>query len=268
MGISDDIKPRKVYNYSQKKNPSSSEKDSFEVKISKSLPEKQDNTYTSTQQEVDDYLSGNESVYENKNELENDFFENEAPVNKHEKKNKKKRFKFPTKLVTWIIVLFLLGLAVYKNLDKIVDLIIGQTTSTELASKDESYVSTDSKEQAGTAADTTTTGTGNTTTPATTPTVSTTTQSKSSIKIEVLNGNGVSGSADKVRDQLVSAGFTVSKVANAKKFTYASTYIYYKTGATSSMELVKAALSTRTCIAELSDSLSAGYDVVVVVGKK
>jgi LCP family protein required for cell wall assembly len=45
-------------------------------------------------------------------------------------------------------------------------------------------------------------------------------------KIEILNGAGVSGGARLVAQAAANAGFTVSKIANADNFNYASTVIY------------------------------------------
>jgi hypothetical protein len=60
----------------------------------------------------------------------------------------------------------------------------------------------------------------------------------------------------------------VKNAANAKKFTYISTYVYYKSGKEAEANLVKDALPDREILLEQSDSLTTGYDIVIVVGKK
>ncbi len=112
------------------------------------------------------------------------------------------------------------------------------------------------------------------TTPNTNQTVPTTqpaqdtTPDKSGIKIKVLNGNGITGSAQKVQNQLVQAGFTVGVVSNASRFSYTKTYIYHQTGKESEANLVAAALSNRSTIVTSSDSVAGSYHVVVVVGRE
>lgn len=114
-------------------------------------------------------------------------------------------------------------------------------------------------------------------TPAATPPASTTTPTtpsapaainKSTIKLEVLNGNGINGSAAAVKASLEKLGFSVSKLTNARNFNYAESIIYYKTGKQAEAELVKDALTGRTVTIQNSDSVAGSYDVVLVVGKK
>ena len=85
--------------------------------------------------------------------------------------------------------------------------------------------------------------------------------------MQVLNGNGISGSASSVRDQLVAAGFVVDKVANASRFTYTKTTIYFKTGKDAEAELVKSALTGHDVESFNNDAVVGDYDVIVVVGK-
>lgn len=102
-----------------------------------------------------------------------------------------------------------------------------------------------------------------------TPSVPATTDiDKAAIKLKLLNGNGITGSAADVQAQLQTAGFTVPKPTNAKVFTYAQTMIYYKTGKETEANLVKAALTGREVVIELNDSLVGTSDLLVVVGKK
>lgn len=87
------------------------------------------------------------------------------------------------------------------------------------------------------------------------------------ITIKILNGNGISGSAGAVKDQLIQAGYTVDKVANAYNFNYANTIIYFKTGKNAESELLKTPLSNRQCEIINNDSVTGNYDIVIVVGK-
>lgn len=107
-----------------------------------------------------------------------------------------------------------------------------------------------------------------TVTPTTTPAASASTN-KSAIALRVLNGNGITGSADQVKKTLIAAGFTVSSVTNAKSFAYVKTYVYYHGGKEAEANLVNAALTSRETIVQQSDTVTGTtYDVVVVVGKK
>lgn len=126
-----------------------------------------------------------------------------------------------------------------------------ETTGNDYTSQNAANSSADSTNQSQNAA----------TTPAT-PSID-----KSQITIEVLNGNGISGSASSVRDTLVAAGFNVDRVANAYSFSYQTSQIYYKTGKNAEADLVKSTLSSRQCDLLNDDSVVGNYDIVVVVGQ-
>jgi len=103
--------------------------------------------------------------------------------------------------------------------------------------------------------------------PTATENTSPTSPDKASIKIKLLNGNGINGSAASVRKTLETSGFTISIVKNASNFNYKDTIVYYKTGQEQAAELAKAALSSRTVSTELSDSITGSYTLVIVIGK-
>ncbi len=105
-------------------------------------------------------------------------------------------------------------------------------------------------------------------TEATAPAATTPVIDKSTIKIKILNGNGVSGSAASVRNQLTGSGFSVAAITNAKTFSYQTTIIYYHTGKEAEATLVKDAVTGKETALELSDTVTTQHDVVVVVGKK
>jgi len=48
--------------------------------------------------------------------------------------------------------------------------------------------------------------------------------------ITILNGNGVSGVAGEVGEELEKYGFNIEKIANADNFNYQDTIIYYQDG--------------------------------------
>ncbi|MFA7254360.1 MAG: LytR C-terminal domain-containing protein [Patescibacteria group bacterium] len=91
---------------------------------------------------------------------------------------------------------------------------------------------------------------------------------KSTIKISVLNGNGVTNSASTTKTALEAAGFKVLNTGNASNFNYQTTFIYYNTGKLEAANLVQTSLPNNTITLKESASVSGKYDVVVVVGKK
>ena len=93
---------------------------------------------------------------------------------------------------------------------------------------------------------------------------------KSSFKIRILNGNGVTGDAKKFKEQLATLGYSVDKVGNATVQTYATSQIYYKTGKLSEAELIKSEISDRKFeISQKNDSfIGAGYDILILIGKE
>ena len=52
----------------------------------------------------------------------------------------------------------------------------------------------------------------------------------SDIKVEVLNGNGHAGSANKVAMELKNKGFNVISTGNANSFDYKNTIVIYRDG--------------------------------------
>lgn len=100
-------------------------------------------------------------------------------------------------------------------------------------------------------------------TPAATPTVD-----KSTFKIKVLNGGGVSGAADKAKAVLEAAGFKVEATGNAKSFSYASTIVYYVAGKEDNAQQVLDALKDKYQAEKVENNVASGYDALVVIGKK
>lgn len=261
MGISDDIKPKKVYHFRNTEKPIKAPA----VFVEREEPPKE--IANQHEQTAADHMYSPIN-HEEKTKLEEDFFRNKTSYNSSEERVK--RLRFPTKAVSWILILLITIFVLKQNFNKIKDLVSPKQEKKVVKSEDDYYVNNKTEENK----DNQSVETGTNSEAAATTPADNSSQSavgavidKSNINIKVLNGNGIKGSADSVGDELTKAGFKVSKVANAQKFTYSDTYIYYKSDKEESANLVKNTLSSRTCITEKSDTLTTGYDIVVVVGK-
>lgn len=89
----------------------------------------------------------------------------------------------------------------------------------------------------------------------------------STLKVKVLNGNGISGSAATIKTKLEGAGYTIGTVTNASKFTYTKTVIYYNTNKKAEADALAAVLTERQTEVILNASVTNTFDIVVVVGK-
>ena len=251
MGISDDIKPKKSYRYSSRK-----EKDDF-------VDDDTDNKEE----------AGVEEEPKNKDELENDFFADSK--NKHRESPRleaepKEHHRSPVgKIILILMVLALVVVIIYQNFDLIKNLAGDKfnifsnnqnsaTTISNLNANDNvnSNSNANSNQNLNTNQSNANLNTN------TAPVID-----KTAVVIEVLNGNGITGSADKVKSLLATAGYTVAKVTNAKKFTYPDTLIYYKTGQEAVATDIKATLVGYQTTTENSDTVVGSYDIVVIVGK-
>ncbi len=103
-----------------------------------------------------------------------------------------------------------------------------------------------------------------------TPTTSTapaeTTPAKSGqASIQIQNGTGTSGAAEKMRQALAKEGITVASVGNYKNFSAKQTTIYYKSGwqtvATSIKKIIGGVLIA-------TDAGIGNYDILIVIGAK
>lgn len=247
MGISDDIKPKKSYRYSSRK-----ERDDF----------------------VNDYSDNNEDSepelgeLKTKDDLENDFFEHsrdQRPVHRLEAEPKEPRHF--GKVILILMVLALVVVIIFQNIDLIKNLAGDKfnifsnnqnstPTESNLNTNDNNNFNSDANQNLNTNQSSVNLNTN------TAPVID-----KTNVVIEVLNGNGVTGSADKVKSLLVTTGYTVSKVTNAKKFTYPDTLIYYKTGQEIVATDIKATLVGYQTTLENSDTIVGTYDIVIIVGK-
>ena len=252
MGIGGDIKPKKVYRY----------------KSSHHDPFGQDNEPKKSRYEEAEKSDHDPGKIE---EIEDDFFHdyNKDKPKKPHKEEGSDGFLFQklnAKNITWLLVIALAVIVVYQNFDSIKGLVMKTDSSSKNSnSSDEYYESTTNNKNTNTVA---TNANTNINSNLNTNTSAATTINKSGVTLQVLNGNGVAGSADKVSVTLTAAGFAPAKSGNARKFTYPESIIYYKTGEEASANLVKAALPTLTTTLTNSDSIVGTYDVIVVVGKK
>lgn len=260
MGISDDIRPKKIHHHREKTIdvPVFDDDDEENEPIEK--PEEEKGRFDSGALE----------------HLENDFFEDKkkhnqkSEDNEDEEKPKKTtpgHRKSLAKPIVWLMTISLLCVLGWQNRSTIIDafkknILKENSTSTTSTSnaKDEFYTG-----EPATSSDTSTSATATTETPTTTPT---TAIDKTGITIEVLNGNGIKNSGSRVKSELEAAGFKVSKVTNAKNFNYKTTLIYFKTGKDKESELVKAALADRQVSTEQNDTLVGDYDIIVIIGAK
>jgi len=253
MGISDDIKPRKKI-----------------VEVDTIHPLDKDSNFD---------LSG--FLTKETNDLSDDFFQNkkkpeskelpeqydeDGTVTKHNHKSFDKKY-------LWLLIIPILAFFIYQNYQDIKST-LKKTPATnsnsntnkaytgEIIPQDYTNTNTNINENTNTVVE------APANTNATTETTPTTTEiAKSSIKIRVLNGNGISKSGQTIKTELTNAGFTVSNIGNAGNFAYTDTKVYYKTGKEQQAQMVKDALVSKVGVLTLSDSTAGIYDVVVVVGK-
>lgn len=269
MGISDDIAPRRG---------SSHHKTQPVIVKDDRIDEEKDSIHIF-------HESGHFDVAKpSKQELHDSFFETTAGDKEkaeEEKPKKSESSKEDTqskhKKRDWIKIILnawtLLGLLlvilvtlILQNFSYIKELFVG--TKTEPKSKTETTANTERivpQDYTATNSATPDTNTPAVTNPVTT--TPTTTLDKSSLKIKLLNGNGITGSAEKIKSTLTQNGFTVSFIGNAKKFTYSTTYVYFKTGQDAGAESVKSALAGKNVTVTNDDTICTTYDIVIVIGK-
>jgi hypothetical protein len=256
VGISDDIKPKKqkVENKPEPKTIEPIDPDSVEVRVAKGR-DRVSELYDSFLSDSHYYIGDHSDVSSPQPETP-EHSDSSPPVKKSSKLG----------IVILFLALAIVGLLIwqsYPSLKSLYDDLTGKTPENESA--DETPYSNIPAQDytSGSTNSSTMEDTGETAAPASTePAIN-----KASISIQVLNGNGISGSAADVEATLETAGFSVTSVTNAKKFTYTSSIIYYKTGKTDEANAVKDALPNLVTELENSDTLTTSYDIVIVVGK-
>lgn len=196
--------------------------------------------------------------------IDDNFFTEKEAETPPPKQKKAKNSGRAWKWIFTLLVILVVGFVIFSNFKNIKGLFSKDspktttTTSTDTSTADtpaiqsQDYTTPDVTAPATVTQDTST---------------ATTTVGKSALKIQVLNGNGISGSGVAIKKILVTAGYTVSSTGNAKNFNYENTIVYYKTGKDASATLIKEALVGRTVTLEKSDDIVKTYDIVVVVGK-
>lgn len=285
MSIGNDIKPRKVY-YPRKHN---SRSDSASSELFEDQ-DKEEHKQKKHEEEKDNekILIPEEAAPESKDieAMQDEFFQSyNKPMPKADEEPHARIIRIgPGKIIVTMFAIVIIILVV-QNLSSIKNFLIPQkaaikTQSTNTNNVNEEYTAiSDANSNTNSINEDNTINTNanintNTNTAATTNQNSNSTAttnseiSKSTIALKVLNGNGVSGTAAVVADQLRAAGFTIQSVTNAKSFIYSSTIVYYKTGKESEATLVKNSITGRIISIEKSDSAVGALDVVVVVGKK
>jgi len=99
------------------------------------------------------------------------------------------------------------------------------------------------------------------------PTVSTSV--KAVLSIQVLNGSGVSGKANQVKEYLQKKGYQNIATGNASSFDYDQTVVMVKAAKSQMDSIVKADLSGSVTVDPMKNTLSidSPYDIVIIVGK-
>jgi hypothetical protein len=87
-----------------------------------------------------------------------------------------------------------------------------------------------------------------------------------SVKVEVLNGSGIPGNAQRVADQLRDHGYTITATGNADNFEYGGSKIIVRKGGMDGVQKL-AQLLNCTNIREESPANTTSADVTVIVGK-
>lgn len=92
---------------------------------------------------------------------------------------------------------------------------------------------------------------------------------KNSFKIRILNGNGITGDAAKIKSDLVAKGYDVGTVGNAK-LKYPLTEIYYLDNYQPQADMVSKDLSSRKTELKEAEAglIGTNYNILVVIGKE
>src|SRR3990167_4591536 len=97
-----------------------------------------------------------------------------------------------------------------------------------------------------------------------TPTPSGSEVDKTTISLQILNGNSLWGSAAKAKTILEEAGFKVASIGNASSQNYPETKIYYQTSKKAEAELVKQALEKNyQGVLEENNQLASQFQVLI-----
>jgi len=107
----------------------------------------------------------------------------------------------------------------------------------------------------------------NATAPATKNDLSTDNNILENIKINILNGSGIIGSAQKAKDVLMKNNIAIGTIGTAKNI-YDNSIIYYKTGNKNEADILKSLLPDYLITIKLDDNLTKNINLLLVIGKK
>ncbi len=93
---------------------------------------------------------------------------------------------------------------------------------------------------------------------------------RAELTVEVINGGGVAGAGSKMKVFLEEKGYTVSKVSNAKEYTYDKTEILVKASKNNYLATLEGDLKDTYSLGSSSATLAddASFDVQVIAGKE
>jgi hypothetical protein len=102
----------------------------------------------------------------------------------------------------------------------------------------------------------------------TSPTDTQTPPAKNSFKIRILNGNGVTGDASRLKADLLAKGYNVGDTGNAR-LKYTKTQVYYVAGQKDQADLVSQDLTGKQTVESeaQADLVGTDYQVLIVIGK-
>jgi hypothetical protein len=89
--------------------------------------------------------------------------------------------------------------------------------------------------------------------------------SYNSLKVTILNGNGIRGQANQVASMLKKIGYQDIRVGNAGSFNFLNTIIYYKPGLQEAAEKIKEDIKRPN--AEIKENPNLSVDLSVILGK-
>lgn len=272
MGISDDIKPNKKIKKTPKvSGEDKNQKEKIELEEGEELVEiRKDNAVPNVFAVSTDHQRVDFSEDFFSHEAENETKEEEEDEKEKKENRTKQKSKFNwLKIIIIVLVLLLVVILVKQNLNEIYDFLginalVGNSTESSVEENPyESLPTTDYTAGANSQDQAENTSQEAPAAANATPVAS---LDKSGVRISVLNGNGIKGSAEKVATQIENAGYSVNNTSNAKVFSYEHTIIYYKTGKIDYANDLKSTLNNRVIDLVESSSITGTFDMVVVVG--
>ncbi|EKD55979.1 MAG: hypothetical protein ACD_58C00324G0011 [uncultured bacterium] len=90
---------------------------------------------------------------------------------------------------------------------------------------------------------------------------------KSQVKIRILNGSKSAGAANTAKEKLIANGYVIDSVGTAKN-KYNVTTIYYNKNKKDIATMVQLVLENQNTLLEENVTLTANYDILIVIGSK